>query len=69
MKGLAVVGNNGSFYLLEKTEEMDFTGLYQALQNAIQIEPKFDADPKAYNDFMENFLQEVGQYGYRYQKG
>lgn len=69
MQGMAVVGNNGDTYLLEKTEESDFTGLYHATQKAIQENPDFRATPEKYVAFMDSILKEMEQYGYKYRKG
>ena len=69
MQGMAVVGNDGTTYFLEKTDDVDFSGLYNTLRKAIQDAPDFQSTPKTYIDFMENLLKEMGNYGYRYTKG
>ena len=69
MKILCVVGNNGTVYSIEKTEEIDFAGLYHLLKEAIKAEPNFKKGPQQYVDFMEKILKGAEQYGYKYRKG
>ena len=68
MKILCVVGNDGSTYIAEKTEDFSFSDLYSQLQRAVQDEPDYVMEPEKYVSFMETFLKEAEKSGIRYRK-
>lgn len=67
---MTVVGNNGSVYVLEKTDEYDFASLYHLLQRTIDstdIGTLITEQQKV--EFVEGFLYEAAKSGIVYTKG
>lgn len=64
---MTVVGNNGNVYVLEKTDDCDFSGLYHFLQDKMDRQSvDFRTSPELYIKFMEEFLHGTKRFGLGY---
>jgi hypothetical protein len=62
------VGNDGMVYLLQKTEQYDFTGIYRDYHAALQKFSDYEDSPELYIEFMERFLNGLSKHGIIYRK-
>lgn len=63
---MSAVGNSGSLYVLEKTEEYNAAGFIRYLQEMGLSHPNRNASPEKYIQFMEDLLKGVNEYGINY---
>lgn len=66
---LSAVGNNGRIFLLVKTDQFNFSGIYAAYQDAAIRQPNYERSPDEYIAFMEQFLPKLRRHGLIYLKG
>ena len=63
---MSAVGNNGSLYVLEKTEEYNAAGFIRYLHETVLSHPDSTTSPEKYIQFMEDLLKGVNEYGVTY---
>ena len=69
MDVLFAVGNNGSVYMLEKTEQYAAADFLRAFGNIENNYPNMRKSPTDYASAMSDFLKGAEQYGVRYYEG
>lgn len=63
---MTVVGNNGSVYLFQKTEDFDISGYLLFLNEQMELFPNRQEDAQEYLKFMEAVLHGAEKYGFDY---
>jgi hypothetical protein len=67
LKGIVAVGNNGKFYLLEKTNGYDAAGLIGFYKQTKNTSPEYSRDnPDSVISFMQEVLSNAQRYGIHY---